>query len=327
MNMVTLNSIFNIEYGNQFDLNKMMGDRNGVNFISRTRAELGIVAKVKELDIQPYSAGLITVTLGGSYLLSSYIQPEPFYTAQNIKVLIPKTKLDFVQKLFYCLCIKNNRFKYSSHGREANRTLDELLVPGIDEIPDWVENIKSYKADGFDINTVPESSPYKDINNEMVMVKDLFDPYNGLASSQVKRSALKTSDQFIPYVRPSKTQRTSIDAYVNKDEIDSKYIFPEKTLYVSTDGQGSHTYSYVSVFEFVPNSNVTVLIPKRKMDLQEKLFYALVITNNRRKFSYGRKPKGERLANLFIPLYPPDFVFKKETYKAVTGNIDLQSID
>ena len=77
---------------------------------------------------------------------------------------------------------------------------------------------------------------------------------------------------------------------------------------MSTNGQGSHTFSYVSTTEFVANSDVSILIPKRKMSLQEKLFYAQCITNNRYKFSYGRKPKGARLLAVKIPEYPPKYV-------------------
>ena len=82
-------------------------------------------------------------------------------------------------------------------------------------------------------------------------------------------------------------------------------IYPAGTLYVSTDGQGSHTYSYVSVCDFVPNSNITVLIPKRDMTLREKLFYAMFISHNRFKFSYGRKPKGKRLMDILMPSAMP----------------------
>ena len=96
-----------------------------------------------------------------------------------------------------------------------------------------------------------------------VYLGDLFDPYNGIASSEVKRLDTKINDNFLPYIRPTKDQRYSIDAYVDKNYIQNKYIFPKNTLYVSTDGQGSHSYAYLSIFEFVPNSNVIVLIPKR----------------------------------------------------------------
>jgi hypothetical protein len=102
----------------------------------------------------------------------------------------------------------------------------------------------------------------------------------------------------------------SIAGYVDTAYLDDKFIFPANTLYVSTDGQGSHTYSYVSSFDFVPNSNVSVLIPKRKMSLTEKIYYALCISANRCKFSYGRKPKGDRLKSILLPEVPPDFVYE-----------------
>ena len=37
------------------------------------------------------------------------------------------------------------------------------------------------------------------------------------------------------------------------------------------------------------------------MSLEEKLFYAVCITKNRYRFSYGRKPKGKRLKSLVLP--------------------------
>jgi hypothetical protein len=132
-------------------------------------------------------------------------------------------------------------------------------------------------------------------------LSDLFEIKNGIASSNVIISDFKTEDYTIPYFRPSSSWNNLVAGYIDKTEIDNKHIYPMNTLFVSTDGEGSHTYSYVSPFDFIPNSNVAVLIPKRKMELPEKMFYAMIITKNRFRFSYGRKPKGERLASLEIP--------------------------
>ena len=115
------------------------------------------------------------------------------------------------------------------------------------------------------------------ISTKNVPLDRLFYIENGIASSQVIRSDLKESENWVPYIRPSYRQETSIDAFVNKNLVPCEKVFPAGTLYVSTDGQGSHTFSYVSTFEFVPNSNVSVLIPKRKMSLQENLYLLFVI--------------------------------------------------
>jgi type I restriction enzyme M protein len=146
--------------------------------------------------------------------------------------------------------------------------------------------------------------------DNLVPLSDIFHIYNGLASSNVEVLDFSESDNDIRYIRPSQTYQGSIAGYVNKILIEDKYIYPDNTLYVSTDGQGSHTYSYVSSFGFVPNSNVAVLVPKIKMSLQEKIYYSICITKNRYKFSYGRKPKGERLKNILLPSSPPSFVYQ-----------------
>ncbi len=145
-------------------------------------------------------------------------------------------------------------------------------------------------------------------DNKVVPLHEIFDVKNGLASSNVEVLESPESPSDIRYIRPSQTYEGSIAGYVDKTFIDDKYIYPDNTLYVSTDGQGSHTYSYVSSFEFIPNSNVSVLMPKREMSVQEKIYYALCISSNRYKFSYGRKPKGDRLKDIFLPLYPPEYV-------------------
>ncbi|MBR3390655.1 MAG: hypothetical protein IKG83_09105, partial [Prevotella sp.] len=86
----------------------------------------------------------------------------------------------------------------------------------------------------------------------MLRLDELFEVRNGLASQEVVRSPRRLNENWVPYIRPSFRQDTSIDAYVNKFLVPSDCLYPKDTLYVSTNGQGSHTYSYVSVSEFVP---------------------------------------------------------------------------
>src|SRR5260221_5705333 len=82
----------------------------------------------------------------------------------------------------------------------------------------------------------------------------------------------------IPFLRPASTQQRTIAGWVCRRDVDSDQIFEPETLFVSTDGEGSHTHAYVASFEFVCNSNVSVLLPRVPMSIQEKLFYARCIT-------------------------------------------------
>ena len=141
MVLTELNRLFVVEHGNKLDLNKMEKcafDDDAVLFIGRSGERNGLSAFVKKRpEAVPYQRGLITVALGGS-ALSSFVQSHPFYTAQNVDVLTPQTDMPLDMKLYYCLCIEANRFRYSTFGREANRTLKKLLVPTVESVPDWV---------------------------------------------------------------------------------------------------------------------------------------------------------------------------------------------
>lgn len=142
MKTVPLNRVFTISHGNKFDLNKMGKCATGpdaVAFVGRSAESNGLTSFVDTvIGVEPFSQGLITVALGGS-ALSSFVQPRPFYTGQNIDVLIPiDPDMSLDVKFFYCLCIEANRFRYSTFGREANRTLKTILVPSLESVPSWV---------------------------------------------------------------------------------------------------------------------------------------------------------------------------------------------
>src|SRR5688500_15927731 len=103
--MPKLSELFDVSYGSKFDLNKMvLSDvhEDTVNFVGRSSQNHGISARVEIVEgCEPFPAGLITVALGGSKLLSAFVQERPFYTAQNVAVLNPKSELSFSEKIYY----------------------------------------------------------------------------------------------------------------------------------------------------------------------------------------------------------------------------------
>jgi hypothetical protein len=154
----------------------------------------------------------------------------------------------------------------------------------------------------------------------MPRLDELFVIKPGLASSRVTVSNTKTESS-IAYLRPAKTQQRTLAGWVERSSVPSEHRHPMHALFVSTNGEGSHTYAYVSTFEFAANSDVSVLIPKREMSLAEKIFYAKSITLNRGKFSYGRKPKGERLKSIELPSTPPEWVKKTIDFGSAFGGL------
>lgn len=135
----------------------------------------------------------------------------------------------------------------------------------------------------------------------------LFIVKNGISSSEVAVLSTPGAGR-VPFLRPASTQQRTVVGWVAADSVKAAAVYPKETLFVSTNGEGSHTYAYVSDFEFVPNSDVSVLLPLLPMTLQQKLYYARCITMNRYKFSYGRKPKGDRLKAITLPATAPSWV-------------------
>lgn len=98
--------IFNIDSGTKFDKVRMNTSEQDINFVGRSNKNNGITERVAKIEgIEPYSAGYLTLALGGEYLGSCFIQPMPFYTSQNVVVLIPKEEISFFTKQFIATAI------------------------------------------------------------------------------------------------------------------------------------------------------------------------------------------------------------------------------
>ncbi|WP_314042301.1 restriction endonuclease subunit S [Kingella denitrificans] len=310
MKLLKVKDLFEVVYGVNLDLNKLEEveptAKNAIRYVGRSDKNNGITAFVlKSEEYSPNPAMTISVAGGGS-VMSSFLQEEEYYSGRDLFFLKPRTEMTKAELLFYCTVLRMNKFKFS-YGRQANKTLENLEIPKYDDFSDFnssaevanLENVGDVNLLVQKVLTKKNSIP---LNGNLKRLDELFTIINGLSSDNVVVQPTKDVDGLIPYIRPSKWQSTSYAGFVTRDSITKSKLFPKDTLYVSTDGAGSHTYSYVSVEEFVPNSNVSVLIPKSEMNLETKLIYAAFITANRFKFSYGRKPKGNRLAELLLPV-------------------------
>ena len=123
-----LSKLFKVEYPPTLVFAAQTEDPTGVNFVSSKGTNNGIVGRVKlNSDNILYLKGSITVPLKGS-VLTAFVQPEDFYIAHQTAVLSPINPMSLLEKLFYCLSIRNNAFRYN-YGRQADRTLRDLELP------------------------------------------------------------------------------------------------------------------------------------------------------------------------------------------------------
>ncbi len=114
--------VFDIDMGTKLDKIKMDTTEEEVAFVGRSNANNGVTQKCKKIDeLEPYKAGSLSLALGGAYLGSCFVQEEPFYTSQNVIVLIPKQKISFETKQFIATAIfKESQNNYKAFINELN---------------------------------------------------------------------------------------------------------------------------------------------------------------------------------------------------------------
>lgn len=144
--------LFDIDMGSKLDKSKMTENNPTINFVGRANANNGITTKVDEIEaLKPYSKGNLTVSLGGEYLGSCFIQPEDFYTSQNVIVLIPKWEMSFEVKQFISIMVfKESRTHYKAFIDELNKHIKtdfSFYLPVDDKgNPNW-KYMESYIKD------------------------------------------------------------------------------------------------------------------------------------------------------------------------------------
>lgn len=330
MKLVPLNKIFSIQYGNQFDLNKLDDIvRAEINFVSRSSKNLGVVSKVASYnDTEPFPAGLITVTLGGTYLLSSFIQQAPFYTGQNVKVLSPLKKMSFSEKIFYCKAIESNRFRYTSHGREANATLDNILVP--EQVPLEFLKFKYIIPNASSILTKKIS-----FNSKWKIFKyggdsGVFEIKNGYYNKKPEQTEIGN----IPFIGAT-IYNNGVTGYFSLFDIENtqkstggsdhdlnQKIFKGNCITVSNNGTDVGNAFYQKN-DFTCSHDVNVLyLRDREWNKYIAMFICTLIQLEKYRWAYGRKWRPSRMpySEIRLPVDSkgnPDWLFMENYIKSL----------
>jgi hypothetical protein len=137
MSLVMLSELFSVSYGVNLELNRMTPDPLGIPFVGRSDRGNGVTGRVAPIPgLSPNPAGTLSVAGGGS-VLATFLQIEPYYSGRDLFYLTPLLNMTDSQKLYYCACIRANRYRYN-YGRQANKTLKDLLLPSLESLPPWV---------------------------------------------------------------------------------------------------------------------------------------------------------------------------------------------
>jgi hypothetical protein len=272
----------------------------------------GVSACVKELeDLSPFDAGLITVAGSGNSVLESFVQPFRFYTGYHVFVLKPKASLTTNQKLFYCISIRRNQFKYS-YGRQANRTLKDLLVPALSEIPGSLIKLKAPE-----IKRTRLSNTSKNLDTSRWRFFKFGGPEGifRLKKGYFNKKPDHTENGAIPFVGASMfnngiTEHYSIyDIETNdrngvessSDDVSNK-IFKGNCITVANNGAGVGSAFYQRV-DFTCSHDINVLYLKAQpFTIYTAMFLCALIQLDKYRWAYGRKWRPSRMPESEIKL-------------------------
>ena len=301
--------LFEVRYGVNLELialETVAGyDIDSVNFVARTSANNGIVARVRKIEgLDPQPAGTLSCAGGGS-VLSTFVQAEPFYSGRDLYVLTPKKDMSLQEKLYYCLCIKANAYRFS-YGRQANKTLKDIELP--DEIPEWVY---ATPLNPIRTSNKKREAPLKAINGwAEYPLGDLFTFHKG--KRLTKADMMEGRTNFIGAISENNGIRQMIDI---------EPMYGPNCITVNYNGSVGEAFYQAS--PFWASDDVNVLYAKNwEMNKYIALFIATVIRENRYKFNYGRKWTKEKMQASLVKLPStehgePDWEYMEQYIKSL----------
>jgi hypothetical protein len=324
-----LYDIFDIDMGNKMDRGKMSDGT--IAFVGRTANNNGINARVgKVIDhekygtIEPYEKGCITLALGGS-IGSCFIQEEPFYTSQNVAVLMPKISHSDYALRFITSVITHSVLhgKYEAFTEELNKHIKTDFVVSLpatsDGQPDW-DYMESY------MKAVMEESE-KSLENLKIgggslhekefRVGDLFDIHPTKAYKLTNAQLLDNGEY--PVIANS-AYNNGIGGYSTKEPTE------KGNMVTFSDTVDANTIFY-QPNDFVGYPHVQGLYPLMYDDKWNEYTYSFFVSVFRgsaisKGFDYGNKFRRDIAVDLIIKLPAtsdgqPDWDYMESYMKAV----------
>lgn len=281
-----ISDLFNVKYGVNLELNACdecdKNDADSVNFVARTSENNGVSARVSIIDgITPQKAGLISVAGGGS-VLSTFLQPEPFYSGRDLYTLEPKENISNEAKFFVITVIEQNKYKFS-YGRQANKTLPDLVLklPVTKQgSPDWqfMENyIKSLHYKPITTRTIANNLDLKISEWKRFYLGRLFDIKKG------KRLTAEDQEEGENLYIGAIDSNNGVANHIGQPPIHEGNT-------ISLSYNGSVGEAFYQPKPYWATDDVNALYPKFDTFNQFiGLFIAAILRREKFRFSYGRK--------------------------------------
>ena len=292
--MKQVSQLFNITYPPTLIYSDMIPCNEGINFVSSQGKNNGIVGRVaRQEGIKEFPAGVITVPLKGT-VLQAYIQPEACYVAHQVAVLEPIEPMSINEKLYYCLCIRHNQFRYN-YGRQADSSLPELLLPSRGSLPEWINSNYDIQPDYYSAPLCEGAIPQLDTSEwKYFSVEQIFDEI--VSGCSTCASDLPAGDDMW-YIGAMKRDNGAMKRVARVDELVSK----GNCIILVQNGQGSAGYANYIGEDFIGTKDISLGYSKN-LNQFNGMFLTCAFGIEKYRYSFGRKWNGDRLRTSRIKL-------------------------
>ena len=324
-----LRDIAKLEYGNKFDKNKMTHNEPCYNFVGRTEKNNGITDFVDDNGTEPFAAGTITLAFGGS-IGSTFIQPKPYYTSQNVGVITLPGEVSENAKIYFIKALeKVCKNRYVAFADEINKHFKTDLVISLPVVPsadpshvytpsdiDW-GYMERYIAE-LEEERVAELEAYLQATglddcdltakDEATLAKEpTFAEFKASALFEIKKGRRLTKADMIPGKIPfvgSSSDNNGITARIGNAE----HLHPANTFTVSYNGSVGEVF--LQDEKFWASDDVNVWYPRFTFNRESVQYIMAVVKKLGARYSYNAKwgieaMKGEVLSLPVIPSADP----------------------
>lgn len=321
MSMPKISDVFKLDYGHSLELNRLerSSDPDAINFVGRAVKNNGVTARVRPIpNLPPAPAGTITVALNGQGGAGvAFLQPFPFYSGFHVMILTPRKPMTEQEKLWWVMCITANRFRFG-FGRQANRTLKDLKLPAVSNIPSWVQEASLDRFGGCDASEKTISTATLNTHTwKSFVLGKLF---------EVKKGQRLTKANMTPGVLPFIGASDTSNGVTTT--IGSEPLHEAGTISVSYNG--SVAEAFYQPVPFWASDDVNVLYPKGfTLTPAAALFICTVIRLEKYRFNYGRKWHLERMRDAEIRLpatsnREPDWTYMENYVQSLPYSSQIQ---
>ena len=327
-----LRDIAKLEYGNKFDKNKMTHNEPCYNFVGRTEKNNGITDFVDDNGTEPFAAGTITLAFGGS-IGSTFIQPKPYYTSQNVGVITLPGEVSENAKIYFIKALeKVCKNRYVAFADEINKHFKTDLALSLPVIPsadpshvytpsdiDWgymerciaeleeerIAELEAYlQAAGLDDceltpqdeQALAEEPPFAEFTCDELF--ELVNPRGKLTTRQL----IEGKD--LPYVAAKKTNN-GVAKMCSKENIPEEDIMPGGAIVFVQQGDGAAGYT---TYQPGPFYAISCVCCGYNENLNDKVGMYLMaqLDKNKALYSHSQSWNGTKIKQtiLSLPVVP-----------------------